>query len=212
MTFEDMVESLAIGIVGSLIAASIWEAMRSQSGWTPSPTASPSPVAKARPDRPIDARANNRRRVTEFAANVFFYAFTFYLIYVVAFFPIIIKAWRFGEPILLANAREIGTWLPHVLVTSDVVQSSLVALCFAIYAPALVVMGLLANMVRPLVNCFVIITPSIWRRTQVAIVVVLAAMLAIASIWLYYSLTLTEAAMALFFVVVVTGALVGGRR
>ena len=119
--------------------------------------------------------------------------------------PPILKAMIAGQDILLSDARLIGWILPDIPIGENLASASLLPIVLIIYIPLLFFVEYVAELVAPILNKFFIVTIYVWRRIQLAIFVGLSALLAIASIWMFYTVTLKEAIMLL---VVATALLV----
>ncbi|HDR9499771.1 TPA: hypothetical protein QDC06_003020 [Burkholderia cepacia] len=188
----DALFNLLLGIVGSLIAAVIFEILRANSDWFPGP------AAPSRPHAPIedefDERARNREKFKIFTFNVLFYFSTFYLTYAAITLPITVKAMFGKTPVLLDQARLIGEYLPPIEFTKDVVQVSLMLVALVIYFPILWIVGGLATAIYPAVDKFWRVDIYVWRRIQLFIFAVFCAALAVLTIWAFYELTLAQAA------------------
>ncbi|MGY6237082.1 hypothetical protein ACW910_06065 (plasmid) [Burkholderia ambifaria] len=206
----DALFNLLLGIIGSLIAAVIFEILRANSDWFPGP-ATPS-----RPYSPIedefDERARNREKFKIFIFNVFFYFSTFYLTYAAITLPIAVKAMFAKTPVFLDQAKLIGEYLPSIEFTKDVVQASLMLVALVIYFPILWIVGGLATAIHPAVDKFWRIDIYVWRRIQLFIFSGFCAALAVLTIWAFYELTLVQAATNFLAVMALGAVLALGQK
>ncbi len=200
----DALQNIILGVIGSLIAAFIFEVWRNNSDWFPGP--STPPVRYQKNSENSDPRRRNREKFSLAIFNGFFYFYTFFLVYQALSLPVILRAFFSKQDVYLSQARFIGEFLPDALITKDTVQATLVALTFVVYVLIYLLVNLVAGILAPVVDKFWAVNIYLWRRLQTLIFVFFAAGLAVVSIWMFYPVTLTQA-LANFFTVVAIGAL-----
>ena len=188
---QEIFANLIIGIVGSIIAAIIFEALRAGTGWFPEPKSSQKRASE--PDAIDDQRAANRRRFSRAVSNFTFYTLTFLLIYEAVSLPLMIKVLFSKEVVLLSSAKFIGSILPDVAITADAVQVKLLIWVIPLYVFSLLTVNFVAGFVAKIVNFFWVITINVWQRIQLLLFLLIAACLAIFSIWIFYPFSLQDA-------------------
>ena len=207
----ETLESILVGIIGSLIAAVIIELLRVKSNWFPDPSAPPPSIPRVQSD--TDIREMNRQRVKLTDLNLFFYLYTFYLFYLALALPPIIRETVLNVELLLSNAKFIGEILPEVPISKDMAQPPLLIIALLLYIPALFFINFLARILAPSVDKFWRVTIPVWRKIQGILFVFFSACLAVISIWMFYPLTLKDASLN-FFGLAAIGALfiLAGKR
>jgi uncharacterized membrane protein YeaQ/YmgE (transglycosylase-associated protein family) len=200
----DAIQNIILGVIGSLIAAFIFELWRANSDWFPGPSTPPARFME--PEAEADARARNRQRFKMAIFNGFFYLYTFFLVYQALSLPPVLRVMISGKPILLSDARILGALLPDVAITNSTFQLSLLLAALVLYVVLLFVVNFIASLLAPVVDKFWAITIFVWRRLQGILFILLAACIAVGSIWLFYPVTLKEA-LSNFFGVLAIGAL-----
>jgi uncharacterized membrane protein YeaQ/YmgE (transglycosylase-associated protein family) len=187
----DVIQNIILGVIGSLIAAFIFELWRANSNWFPSPSTPPARFMKHEAE--TDARDQNKKRFKMAIFNGFFYLYTFFLVYQALSLPLVLRVMTSGKSILLSDARVLGALLPDVTITNSTFQLSLLLVALVLYFILLFVVNSVASLLAPAVDKFWIITIFVWRRLQSILFVFFVACIAVGSIWLFYPVTLKEA-------------------
>ncbi|WP_235466623.1 hypothetical protein, partial [Aeromonas australiensis] len=74
----DAMTNIIYGVISGLIAALLFELLRSNSSWFPGPSEAP---AYVEPELPDEERARNRAKLSLAMFNIFFYFYTFFIVY-----------------------------------------------------------------------------------------------------------------------------------
>jgi hypothetical protein len=198
----DIASALFYGVVSSVIASILFEILRSKSGWFPGPLDLSSDAELEPPilenSNSGDVRAANRRKLRFFLFNLFFYSYTFFVIYAAILLPPMLKGAFSNVPVFLSDARFIGLYLPQVAIGSNLVQGWVITLAVVIYLPLLFVVNALAGFIAEIVNKFRAVTIYRWRSIQGLLFIAFAAILAIFSIYLFNDGSLKDAVLTLF--------------
>lgn len=140
----DAVQNIILGVIGSLIAAFIFELWRANSDWLPGP--STPPVRFMEREAEADARARNRERFKMAIFNGFFYLYTFFLVYQALSLPPVLRVMLSSKSILLSDARVLGSLLPDVAITNSTFQVSLLLVAVVLYVVLLFVVNFVASL------------------------------------------------------------------
>lgn len=193
---ESALSNLLVGVISSIVGATIFELLRVRFPIIPAPVRSSAPP-HTRPSEPDYARERNRR----FLRNVLFYALTFFVLYVFISFPPVIRALIGSTPIYLDDARLIGGWLPHTQVTGDHLQFSFALLTLLLYFPVLCISKLIAVVLARIGNLVTSVTEDAFERLHLVAFTALSLLVAAASDYAFSSRPWKESLIA---VVVVT--------
>jgi hypothetical protein len=188
----DAIQNLIIGVIGSLIATLIVAAWNA--GFNSLPKVKRRPLEGIVDDEGGDHRARNRERFKLAVLNMSFFFYTFFLLYEAISLPPILRVMMSGNEMLLSDARFIGGWLPEISITRDMAQVGLLIVVAALYPLLLGLVAFIVRSVEPLIDRFLAMTIILRRRIQVVVFALFAGAIAISSTWLFYPITLKEAA------------------
>ncbi len=163
----DAIQNIILGVIGSLIAAFIFELWRANSDWFPGPSTPPARFME--PEAKADARTRNRQRLKMAIFNGFFYLYTFFLVYQALSLPPVLRVMISGKPILLSDARILGSLLPDVAITNSTFQLSLLLAALVLYVVLLFVVNFVASLLAPVVDKFWTITIFVWPPSRHAV-------------------------------------------
>lgn len=186
----EVVTTIIYGVISSLVAAFLFEVLRSNSDWFPRPYNEPS---YRKPDIVSDGRARNRAKLHLIVFNTFFYFYTFFVVYAALLLPPITKMAFSKNALYLTDARFIGEFLPQVQVASDYVQWTFVFIAFALYIPLLMLSHALTIPVASIIDKFKPMNLYRWRKIQTLLFLFFACCLAVFSIYIFNEITLKNA-------------------
>lgn len=190
--------TILYGVVGSLIASFMFELLRAKSNWFPGPSESIHYKVDAfESNDTLDVRQVNRAKLHWTFFNVFFYCYTFFIVYAAIVFPPLVKALFSGEVVYLDNARIIGEFLPSVQIGTDLVQIWSVIVTVVIYIPLLLIVNRLAVPFSRIIDKFYKVDIYRWKQIQTLLFISFSALLAIFSIYIFNDGTLKDAAITL---------------
>ena len=206
----DTVTNIIYGVVSGLIASLLFELLRSNLNWFPGPSETPEYVEPELPDK---ERARNRAKLGFALFNVFFYFYTFFIVYIALLVPPMFKTLFNKDNIYLSDARFIGHLLPNIEIGSSYVQSSFILVALAIYIPLLFIVSKLSVPVAYIVDKFKPVNIYRWRGIQGLLFALFSACLAIISIYLFNEMTIKDAFFTfLAFVVLAVAFASGGKK
>lgn len=180
----DILTNLIFGIIASLIAAVIFETLRNNSNWFPGVQESQN-EEEPELQNIDDQRAQNRAKLNLALFNIFFYAYTFFIIYIALLMPPMLKTLFNKNTIYLSDARFIGHLLPQIEIGSNIVQSTFIGIAAIIYIPTLFIVDGLTPPISCVIDNFFPITSRRKRGIQGLIFALCAACIAILSIYLF---------------------------
>lgn len=196
--------NILYGIVSGLVASFLFELFRKNSNWFPGPSEAPEYV---QPELPDEERARNRAKLSMAMFNVFFYFYTYFIVYMALLMPPMFKTVFNKNTVYLSDARFIGDLLPQIEIGSSYVQSSFVLIALSIYIPLLILVSKLSLPIAAVVDRFRPVNIYRWRGIQGIIFAIFAASLAVLSIYLFNESTLKEALFTFLAFIVVAIAL-----
>ena len=206
----DAMTNIIYGVISGLIAAFLFELLRSKSNWFPGPSQAPEYIELELPD---ETRAKNRAKFNLAMFNIFFYFYTFFIVYIALLMPPMLKTIFKKNIIFLSDARFIGDLLPHIEIGTSYVQGSFVLIALIIYIPLLLIVSKLSIPIASIVDKFWTVDIYRWRRIQGLLFALFAACLAVMSIYLFNETTLKSAFIAFIaFIFIATAFASGGRR
>ena len=206
----DAVTNIIYGVVSSLIAAMLFELMRSNSNWFPGPSEAPEYVE---PELADEERARNRAKLAFAVFNVFFYFYTFFIVYMALLVPPMLKTLFNKNIVYLSDARFIGHLLPNIEIGSSYVQSSFILIALVIYIPLLLVVSKMSVPIASVVDKFKPVNIYRWRGIQGLVFAFLAACLAILSIYLFNEVTIKDAIFTfVIFIILAIAFAFGGKK
>jgi hypothetical protein len=207
----DAMINIIYGVISGLIAAFIFEILRSRSNWFPGPSEAPAYVES---ELPSDERARNRAKLGFAMFNVFFYFYTFFIVYMALIMPPMFKTLFNENVVLLSDARFVGHLLPEIEIGSRFLQASLIPIALIVYVVLLLVVSKVSVPIASVVDKFKHVNIYRWRAIQGIVFAFFAACLAILSIYLFNETTLIDAffTIVMFFVVALAFASGGQRR
>jgi len=186
----EILGTLVIGIIGSLIAAIIFESIRNNSNWMPGPSSPPKPAPI---DNEEDERALNKAKLKIAIFNGLFYFYTYFIIYISILFPPMLKAAFNKQPVFLSDAKIIGQFLPQITITTDYIQLYVVGIALVVYIPILLLVNYLSVPVSIVLKKYYKITIYMWRRIQGVFFLLAASLITIGSIWAFNDTTMNDA-------------------
>lgn len=207
----DTLFNIGTNIVCGIIAAFLFELLRSNSDWFPGPRPLPIPLPVSSPG-PDKVRLANKQKLNLFVYNVFFYFYTLYLVYAALVLPATIRAWFSRETLLLSQARFIGEYLPSIPIESGPLQTWGIIAAIALYIPLWLLVNLLSGPIARVLDNFVEVNIYRWRAIQTIIFALLAAAVAIGSIYIFGNGTFKDAAMSFFFFMTIGAVFTFGRQ
>lgn len=206
----DAVTNIIYGVVSGLIASLLFELLRSNSNWFPGPSEAPEYVE---PELPDEERARNRAKLGFALFNVFFYFYTFFIVYMALLLPPMFKTLFNKNIVYLSDARLIGHLLPNIEIGSSYVQSSFILIALVIYIPLLLIVSKVSVPIASIVDKFKPVNIYRWRRIQGLVFALFSACLAITSIYLFNEMTIKDAFFTfLAFVVLAIAFGSGGKK
>ncbi|HHG8774665.1 TPA: hypothetical protein ACPYU1_004096 [Raoultella planticola] len=201
----DVIFTILYGIVGSLIASFMFELLRAKSSWFPGPSESTDYKENVSDSNgAIDERQVNRAKLHWAFFNIFFYCYTFFIVYAAIVFPPLVKSIFSGGDVYLDNARIIGEFLPSVQIGTDFVQIWSVIVTVAIYIPLLLIVSRLAVPLSHIIDKFYKVDIYRWKQIQTLLFISFSAVLAIFSIYIFNNGTLKDSAITLLGFIVVS--------
>jgi hypothetical protein len=207
----DAMTNIIYGVISGVIAAFIFEILRSRSNWFPGPSEAP---AYVEPALRSDERARNRAKLGFAMFNVFFYFYTFFIVYMALIMPPMFKTLFNENVVYLSDARFVGHLLPEIEIGSSFLQASFIPIALIIYVILLLIVSKVSVPIALVVDKFKHINIYRWRSIQGIVFAFFSACLAILSIYLFNETTLMDAffTFIMFFVVAMAFASGGQRR
>ena len=196
--------NILYGVISGLVASFLFELLRKNSNWFPGPSEAPEYV---QPELPDEERARNRAKLSMAMFNVFFYFYTYLIVYMALLMPPIFKTVFNKNTVYLSDARFIGDFLPQIEIGSSYVQSSFILIALSIYIPLLILVSKLCLPIAVVVDRFRPVNIYRWRAIQGIIFAIFAASLAVLSIYLFNETTLKDAFFTFLAFIVVAIAL-----
>lgn len=182
--------NIIFGVISGLIASFLFELLRSNSNWFPGPSQAPEYIKLEFPD---EKRANNRAKLNLAMFNIFFYFYTFFMVYMALLMPPMFRTIFKKNTIFLSDARFIGDLLPHIEIGTSYVQGSFIFIAFLIYIPLLLIVSKLSIPIASFVDKFWTVDIYRWRLIQGLLFAFFASFLAIVSIYLFNEITFKNA-------------------
>jgi len=189
-TDMEIFTTIVYGVISSLVAAFLFEIMRSNSEWFPRPYDEPN---YGRREVINDERARNRAKLHSFAFNTFFYCYTFFVVYAALLLPPVIKMAFHKNTLYLSDARFIGDLLPTILIASDYVQWAVVFIAFVLYIPLLMLSHALTIPIASIIDKFKPMNIYGRRKIQTVLFLLFACCLAVVSIYVFNETTFKNA-------------------
>jgi len=186
----DAVTNIIYGVVSGLIASLLFELLRSNSNWFPGPSEAPEYVE---PELPDEERARNRAKLGFAAFNVFFYFYTFFIVYMALLVPPMFKTLFNKNIVYLSDARFIGYLLPNIEIGSSYVQSSFILIALTIYIPLLLIVSKVSVPIASIVDKFKPVNIYRWRGIQGLVFAFFSSCFAVLSIYLFNEMTIKDA-------------------
>lgn len=207
---RDEVINFLIGIASSLTASWIFLNLQGRKKWVPAPPKllEPEEVPES-PRNEDEARRRNRDKFESRTLQVVYYFHSFLMIYLAFLMPPMLKASFRNVPLYLSDARFIGNFLPTIEIGSSYLQFGFIFITFLIYVPALLFVDALTYPIARALNNYVLIDIHAWRRIQIVLFSIIALVIAVLSIWLFYNVTLIDTLQVFLFFVGITIALAG---
>lgn len=193
-------ESLLVGIFGSLIAAVIYDILKSSIRWLPgvldriiANTEVPKPENIEELYPPENQRYENITTVKLHLFNILFYAITFFILYTCHRAPLLFKGGFFGnKDVYLDTARFIGQYLPNISITNEHFQKPFVISTLIMYLPTLYLANIFGVPFIVIINKFYKPTIYLWRRLQIFIFSIFALIQAGLIVYLFYEKSFRE--------------------
>lgn len=186
----DAITNIIYGVVSGLIASFLFELLRKNFNWFPGPSEAPKYIQPVLPD---DERARNRAKLNMAIFNLFFYFYTYFIVYTALLLPPMIKTVFNKNKVYLSDARFIGDFLPQLEIGSNYVQSSFILIALFIYIPLLIFVSKLSSPIAALVDKIRSVNIYRWRGIQGIVFAIFAACLAVLSIYLFNETTIKQA-------------------
>lgn len=161
-----------------------------------------------RPDRPNNAldldvrREGNTQRLMAFIN----FLFLFYIMYVAIASPLVIRAMKSG-PFTLDQARFLQQVMPNVVITQDYLQTSILVIAAIIFIPSLYFSILLSKPAIAIIDNFVHANE---RLTRVVFYLGLCFAVSMFNVYLFFDVTLKNAALSVVAALVLAAALSSG--
>lgn len=210
----DAVSAIFLGVISSLIASFIFEFIRSNSSWFPGPSDAPDYIEpESQHDSEEYERKRNREKLGLTLFNLFFYFYTFFIVYIALLVPPVLTTLLGDHAIYLSDARFIGRFLPDVEVGSSYIQSAFVFIALIFYIPLLIVITAISHPVSRVVRKLKRIDLQVWRAIQSLLFLLFSSCLSILSIYVFNDITLRDAFLIFFVVVALAVAFMfGGKK
>lgn len=210
---NDVLTTILYGIISSIIAAIIIELARKNSSWIPSPSENKSLKNTLEPIEQNDVRSRNKEKLNRTFFNMFFYFYTFMLLYLALLMPPLLKGGLLNKGVVyLDDAKFIGTYLPHILIQSNIVQSVFIGIAIIFYLPLLLIVNKSSLYIALIVDKFKLVDFYEWRRIQTLIFMIFSSIIAILSIWLYNEMSIGKAFSSFLTFIFLGFVLASGRR
>ena len=206
----DAATNILYGVISGIIASFFFELLRAKSSWFPGPSDSPE---EYKIDLPDEERAKNRAKLNMMTFNVFFYFYTFFIVYMALFIPASFKTLFNDNPVHLSDARFIGHLLPSIEIGSGMVQPAFIIATTIIYIPLLLIVSKLSVPLAKVVDKFRPVNIYRWRGIQGILFAMFSAFFAILSIYLFNETTIKNAFFTFaIFILMAIGFAAGGKK
>jgi hypothetical protein len=132
-----------------------------------------------------------------------FYLVTFMVLYFSITMPALFKAMFSKEPVLLSQARVVGSYLPPVPVGKEMLQLAFLIVAAAVYLPLLKLASFLFSLFQPIVDAVVQVTARRKVAFTMLVYLVLCIPVAATSVWLFTEKSYADALATVLAVIAV---------